>query len=908
MKDCTVYASLQYIDRKCLSMRFQIQFILSLLFGYLLTHSLPGIAQNITAIQSGNWHNPSTWDTGAIPTDTDTVYINNGHEVYLPEDASASVCAKLVVEDSASSLILHEGDLTVLGTTLIRRGQLMDTAQLGVNRFNGHVLIDRGGSWYTPNSKPSKMIFGGGITSKGDTIFLGGCRFEGNDQELNGSLALIATDDIVIGTGVSLTNNINQGIYLDRGNLTGQDQTSTFVNLRRLYYQGNTTPMEEGQVDFSAPGNTVYYVGYGDQVIREGSYDKLEIQVTPELTESQKTLRGDVTVNSDFYLDKNTILDLAGHSLYSNGEGEIQGVLLNSEPIGSANFADLTLFAARLDGNEDIPLTVNISGNLLNPKKNSQANHIHLSVGDTLIVGSKRTFFFNGNCEVELTHVYVEQEGDLFLKAAPGSTYLFNGKITLDGQMNLRSGHYTFRDTLVLRDSAFFQAKDDQSTYIFEKPIVCNGTFGHSSGMFIFADDLLGSQPIFISDSLWVQEGATVVNRNTGGLHSRGELNGLGESSVFQNAGTLVLESENHFESPMETGTFDLNTHPGNTIIFGSGAKDQPIPSGTYYNLGIDRGRKVIVGGNVEVKGDFMLNQEAKSEEGLDQYKVILLGEGDQTLTANSNGKIEAMEISKAGGKVLLGSEFEISGILVMTSGVVETGAYTLSLGTSGQIEESKNSYIIGKVATRRSVGANQGRQFGGLGLKIKASPDNALGETLVIRTTGEYYEAGQIDRYFEIFPANNSNLNASVDFIYEDRDITGAIELDLFLVHSEGGENFVLWEESGIAVETNVLSQKGINSFGILSAKSVNIPISAYPSPLYDGNLTIDYVLPAENITFLNVFDRSGRSIANHRFVGYEGKNSFKLTDLQLGAGIFFVRIKSGRLKGYQTFVKVTP
>lgn len=868
-------------------------------------------AQNIRAIQNGNWHNPSTWDLDKVPGITDSVFIEDGFEVAMADDGTDAICAKLTIRDTLSALFLNDGDFTVTGAILVRKGMLIDTIQQGRNYFIGHLRVDSKGIVQMEQRSPGNLIFEGGITGKGDTIWVQNCRFQTNDQTLIGSNPFIATGEIVIGNGISVTNEIKNGIICEipNGNLTGEDETSTFINKSKITFRKNAIPMEEGIADFTPENNRVLYHGYGDQVILGTTYDQLEILLDPDRVGTTKTLTGELIVNNMLELGSKTTLDMNGFDIHCMKDAELAGFLVNTDTLSStANFETLTTKGVRMNGRVDTPLVVVVHGDLLNPSSSSQANDVLLTVKDSMVVGDVN-FFVGGVSQVELNALIVEQDGNLFLKAAPGSNYVFNGKIELDGEMNMRAGDYHFKDTVIIRDSAFFQGKDVTSTYTFEKPIVNTGNFGNSSGMFIFSDDIMGTQSIVISDSFWVNTDAKVVNRNTGGLHVRGEFNGLSDGSSFENAGVLVMESEDHFEPPMEVGSFDVTTHIGNTVIFGSGEKNQHILSGTYHNLGIRGNQKLIAGGDAVIKGNLHVESEVESEEGLDQYKLLLNGESDQHVSAGENGVVQTIEVNKPSGKVLMDSAFTISGLLVLNGGVFETGAHTLSLGTSGQVEESHDSYIIGKVATRRSISSNQGRQFGGLGLKIKASQDNALGETLVIRTTGESYQAGQIDRYFEIFPTNNTDLNASVEFTYEERETTGAVELDLFLLHSEDGETFTLLEESGIDTDKNVLSQDNINTFNVISAKSVKIPVTAFPSPLYDGeDLTIQYVLPVENLTYLNVFDRAGRSIANYRFMGNEGKNSFKLENLQLSPGIFFVRIKSGRLKGYRTFVKITP
>ncbi|MEM7660528.1 MAG: T9SS type A sorting domain-containing protein, partial [Bacteroidota bacterium] len=401
---------------------------------------------------------------------------------------------------------------------------------------------------------------------------------------------------------------------------------------------------------------------------------------------------------------------------------------------------------------------------------------------------------------------------------------------------------------------------------------------------------------------------STIRNLNTGGMTIQGQLTGENEASTLINDGVLYLRPFAVATEMMPIGTLDVVSNPTNWVIFGSGDKNQLLPGNVYQNLGIENNDKLMGGGDIEVKGDLLVAARVKPVDGtLDVFRFLLTGEADQTIIGSGLGSIENLEIAKASGKVVLGSDVEVSKLLVMSAGIIETGDYTLSLGTGGQLEESRNSYISGRVVTRRSVSAGSTRQFGGLGLKIRASGENALGETLVTRTTGSAYEPGMIERYFDIQPSNNANLGASVEFTYDERDLTGADEYDLYLEHLVSQDFFVTLDASKIDTATNVLSQDDIDAFGILTAKPTSIAVNAYPSPLRDDeDLNIEYVLQQNGIVHLVVFDRVGRAIYRDRFSGESGKQLFVMKELNLAPGVYYVRIKAGRQKGYKSFLKL--
>ncbi|GAB4424991.1 MAG: hypothetical protein OHK0039_42470 [Bacteroidia bacterium] len=856
-----------------------------------------------TTVKSGNWNDSTVWSVPGIPGPDDDVRVSAGDTLTL--NGGTYACKQLFV-DADAVLMPTNSSLTVNGD-FTTKGLYHDTKSAGRMRFKGAAFVDRSGGWISTGSDSSTLVFEGSLIHRGDTMILNGCRFASNNQFIDGRTRIYANGTFWIDSGLVVTMINPLGIEFRNKGPQGLHASSTFVNQKRVTFRGGTTPMETGRVDFSFTGNEVIYEGYVAQGVKTGTYYNLTILPDSARSEAQRIASGNITVLNKLLIDPKALLYLKGDTLRVQGTATVEGAVYSDRAESMAIFEDLTVIAGRFDGVNNKYFRVQVNDDLLIPSKNPQFNNVRLCVADSTIIPGGRVLIIGGlGGEHSFGFLGIEEGGRFFAKTT-SANYTFRGPVLADGEIQLKDGLYVFQDTLTLLDSASIRGTSAASTVVFKKPVVCHGGFPANLGLFVFHDDLLGSLPINIAGSMIVASGRTIHNRNAGGLILLGTLDGQDASAGFVNETLLVLASENNVAQPMQTGSLDACSVPGNTIAFASTQKNQQITAGCYRNLVVEGNVKVMIGGEINVYEHLTLSAIISNDPSpLILSKVRLVGDADQYIEGNGTGAIVTLAIDKPAGRVVSFADFAVLELLIMSQGVLVADPGILVLGNSGQLLETPESYVLGRVATRRSVNAGGGREFGGLGLKIKASPDQSLGETLVIRTTGQAVEPGQIERSFEIIPTNNTNLNAKVEFTYSDHDLLGAVEADLVLEHRSGGsEAFSVPAVFVVLPDTNMITASEIQSFGVLSARPSSLAVNVYPSPVTGDAFTLSYVLSQAETVNIRVFDRSGKTFYQGVESGQPGTNEVRVASADLTAGTYFVRIKAGKRKGYRKFLR---
>ena len=128
---------------------------------------------------------------------------------------------------------------------------------------------------------------------------------------------------------------------------------------------------------------------------------------------------------------------------------------------------------------------------------------------------------------------------------------------------------------------------------------------------------------------------------------------------------------------------------------------------------------------------------------------------------------------------VILGADVTVNGTCTVSENDLNTGAYTLTLGPSALLVESDGNTVIGTVTTTRTASQSVNETFGNIGIEINAA-GGAPGVTTVTRVTGTALSidgTDGIERYFDISPANNSALDATVVFHYDESELGGIDE-----------------------------------------------------------------------------------------------------------------------------------
>lgn len=253
---------------------------------------------------------------------------------------------------------------------------------------------------------------------------------------------------------------------------------------------------------------------------------------------------------------------------------------------------------------------------------------------------------------------------------------------------------------------------------------------------------------------------------------------------------------------------------------------------------------KITVGGSVrmQIQGNSQvtlhdMSMENAGEVSAGDGSVVKLASSTTgaQLTMGGAGQTELQNlvVDVPGGEVKLNGNLEVNGNLTFSNGALNLNSNQLLLAPASQvINESNNGGITdpsgGEVEITVDLNAPNQANPGNLGAIITSSAN--LGPTTVRR--GHIAQTGGdhtgVLRYYDISPANNQNLDATLRFTYLDDELNGIPEGELELWRNPG----VYWEHKGFTNRNpsgNYVEISGINSFSRWTLAGTNAPLCEY-------------------------------------------------------------------------------
>ncbi len=227
---------------------------------------------------------------------------------------------------------------------------------------------------------------------------------------------------------------------------------------------------------------------------------------------------------------------------------------------------------------------------------------------------------------------------------------------------------------------------------------------------------------------------------------------------------------------------------------------------------------KILVDGNWVNNGVFVAGNGT----------VELNGSGDQTIT-NTDGAFNNLFVNKSAGNLQLLDSINVADTLQLTNGDLDLNGKVADLGTSGILRETSGNTVKGDsgyIVATRTLNNPMSEDVAGLGAMITSSAN--LGDTEVRR--GHAVQSGNsntgISRYYDIFPANNSNLDATLMIHYDDSELNSLTEGKLSLYSSaDSGAN---WSHEAGALDTisNTITQTGFETLHRWTAADSAAPL----------------------------------------------------------------------------------
>jgi len=179
---------------------------------------------------------------------------------------------------------------------------------------------------------------------------------------------------------------------------------------------------------------------------------------------------------------------------------------------------------------------------------------------------------------------------------------------------------------------------------------------------------------------------------------------------------------------------------------------------------------------------------------------------------------------------VTLTAGVTVNGTLAVNDGDLDLNGNTITLGTTAVIAETPGNTVMGSsgmITTTRLLNAPSSDNVGGMGAMLTLSAN--LGSTIIERIHSPATGNGNfgINRQFNIEPTNNTGLNATLRFYYDESELNSISEANLILFKSTTGADST-WTGVGGAVNVseNYVELAGLNSFSHWTLADLNNPI----------------------------------------------------------------------------------
>jgi fibronectin type 3 domain-containing protein len=177
---------------------------------------------------------------------------------------------------------------------------------------------------------------------------------------------------------------------------------------------------------------------------------------------------------------------------------------------------------------------------------------------------------------------------------------------------------------------------------------------------------------------------------------------------------------------------------------------------------------------------------------------------------------------------LLLGKDFDLNGqsVTLGSTGNLVEGAYRLK-GTAGTISTTRNLSNISAL------------DVAGLGAKISTAAN--MGSTTIARGHTQQTSNGNVSilRYYDIAPTNNSSLNASLVFNYNDSELNSLTENTLILFKSTNSGTSWTNEGGILNAANNTVTKTAIPGFSRWTLGSSSLSLENIP-PTAPQNLIV--------------------------------------------------------------------
>lgn len=379
-----------------------------------------------------------------------------------------------------------------------------------------------------------------------------------------------------------------------------------------------------------------------------------------------------------------------------------------------------------------------------------------------------------------------------------------------------------------------------------------------------------------------------------------------------QNSGTTPLPSGITYTGTIEyfanSNQTVVNSTYTNLTISGTGNKNMNGSFSVLNSLSIFGG-SFVIGANTLTLNDSLRITGGNLTSGITS-NLTVGGSGSEILLPKL--LLNNLTLNRTNG-LKLTDTLTINGTMTLTTGDVSLNGQIIKLGSSATLSETAGNTVKGNtgyIVTTRNLNNISALNVGGLGAIITTSQN--MGTTEIRRGHTPQRISGNygIRRYYDIHPFNDSLLNATLIFNYDDSELNNLSENSLSLFQSESSPCFTYINKNGVRdIVNNNITLTGISSFSRWTA-AVDIGLQQnenhnddtpnkyhisqnYPNP-FNSETKISYLIPENGIVKISFYDLSGREIevvvneimqpAGYYKINFDGSN--------YASGIYFYKI----------------
>ena len=248
----------------------------------------------------------------------------------------------------------------------------------------------------------------------------------------------------------------------------------------------------------------------------------------------------------------------------------------------------------------------------------------------------------------------------------------------------------------------------------------------------------------------------------------------------------------------------------------------------TQAQLTITNGAQLTLTGNAQLtlsNMDFVNNGNFSAGTG----SVLFNGNAVNRIRGGQNTTLYDLTISKSAGSVQLQVPLAVSHQVVFTNGLLDLNANDLNLGSTGTLNgEQEASHIIGSnggtVVCNMNLAAPSAVNPGNLGIVITSSRN--LGNTIIKRghqsQTNNNGGGNSVLRYYDIIPATNASLDATLRFTYLTAELNGLTENGLVLWEKQNAQKWITLGFDARSTVTHYVEKNAIANFNRFSLSSL--------------------------------------------------------------------------------------